>query len=74
MSPLLCLVQIILRPSGDDILLVFQIVLKDLDKIQHLRLAVHKRQHDDTECILQLRMHIQPVQDNIRIGILSDIN
>ena len=74
MSPLLCLVQIIPRPSGDDILLVFQIILKDLDKVQHLRLAVHKRQHDDAECILQLRMHIQPVQDNIRIGILADIN
>ena len=74
MSPLLCLVQIILRPSGDDILLVFQIILKDLDKVQHLWLAVHQCQHDDAERILQLRMHIQPVQDNIRIGILSDIN
>ena len=56
MGSLLSLVQIVFCPSGDDVLLVIQIVGEHLMKIQHLRLVVYQSQHVDAEGILQLRV------------------
>ena len=70
MKPLPCLVKIELCPSGNDVLLVLQIVVQHLAEVQHLRLAVHKCNHDNAEGILELGVLIEVVQYYIGIDIL----
>ena len=78
MCSLLCLVQIILCSSSNYIFLMLQIILQHLFQIQDLRLHAsmirNKGKHDHAKSILQLCMLIEQVQDNVRIGILTEIN
>ena len=74
MIPLLRLVQIIPGSPGDDLLLVLQVILKHLQKIQNLRFVINQRKHDCAERILQLCVKEQFIQDNIRIRIPADVN
>ena len=74
MSPLLRFVEIILCPSGDDFLLMHQVVHQNIPDVHHLRFAVHQRKVDDTERILQLRMLIELVENDVGIGIPADFN
>ena len=74
MGALLRLVQVVFCSSGYDIFLMLQVILKDLQKVQDLRLAVDQGKHDDSKGILQLRMHVEPVEDHIRIGVPPDID
>ena len=62
--------EIIPGTSGDNILLMLQIFLKDLKKIEYLGLVINKSQHDDTECVLKLCVLVELIEDNIGIGIL----
>ena len=74
MSSLSCFVQIVFCSSGYYILLMSQIVFQHFFEIHNLRFIVDKSQHDHTECILQLCMLIQLIQNDIGIGIFSQIN
>ena len=74
MSPFLGLVQIISGPSGYDLLLVLQVILKHLEQIEDFRLVIHQRQHDRAKGILQLCMLIQLVQYHVGVGIPSHID
>ena len=62
--------EIIPGTSGDNILLMLQIFLKDLKKIEYLGLVINKSQHDNTKRCLKICMLIELVEHNIGIGIL----
>ena len=74
MVSLLSLVQIIFRSSGDYILLVLEIIGEHIQNIHDLRLLVYQSQHNDAECILELGMLVQLIQDHIGIGVLAQFN
>ena len=61
MGSLLCLVQIIFRPSGDYILLMTDVMLQNLQNIHDLGLhpgglGAYQGQHDHAVSILKLGM------------------
>ena len=74
MIPFFRLIQIIFRPSGDNILLMLQIKLQHFQKVKHLRLIIHQGQHDNTEGILHLGVLVQQIQDHVGIGVPAQFN
>ena len=70
----LCLVQIILCPSGNHIFLMIQIMLQHFQKTHNLRSIAYQSQHDHTKGILKLSMFIKLVQNHIGICISSQFN
>ena len=74
MGALLSLVQIVFRPAGDHVLLVKQVILQHIQKIQHLRLVVHQGQHDYAVGILELGVLVELVQDHVGVGVLSQLD
>ena len=65
--------QIVLRAAANNVLLVLQIIVKDLLQVKNLRLSVHQRKHNGAESLLQLRMLIQIVEHHHRINILLQL-
>ena len=59
MIPLLSLVQIILRPSGDDLFLMPDVVYQDIFEVHHLWLVIYQCQHNYAKAILQLCMFVE---------------
>ena len=74
MCTFLRFIQVILCPSGHNLFLMTQIVPEHFQEIHNLRLIIHQGQHDDTECVLKLCMLVKLVQNNIGIGIPSQLN
>ena len=74
MGPFLCLVQVIFCAAGDHILLMLQVQIQHLQKIQDLRLVIDQCQHDYAEGIFHLRMLQKMIQDNLRIYVLPELN
>ena len=74
MSSVLGLAQLVAGTSGNNILLVFQIVFQHLLEVQNTRLAVNQRQHDNTKGALQGGMLVQTVQNNVRNSITLQLN
>ena len=74
MSSVLGLTQLVAGTSGNNVLLVLQIVFQNLLKVQDARLAVNQRQHDDTKGALQGGMLVQTVQNNVRNSITLQLN
>ena len=74
MSSVLSLAQLVASTSGNNVLLVLQIVFQHLLEVQNTRLAVNQRQHDDTKGALQGSMLVQTVQNNVRNSITLQLN
>ena len=74
MSSVLCLAQLVAGTSGNNVLLVLQIVFQNLLEVQDTRLAVNQRQHNDTKGALQSGMLVQTVQNNVRNSITLQLN
>ena len=74
MSSVLGLTQLVAGTSGNNVLLVLQIVFQHLLKVQDARLTVNQRQHDDTKGALQGGMLVQTVQNNVRNSITLQLN
>ena len=74
MSTLLRLVKLVFRSSGDNILLVSDVVRQHFFQVQRLWLVVDKCQHDHTECILQLCVLVKLIEHHICIGIPAQFN
>ena len=70
----LCLVQFILRSSGDDFFLMLQVVVQDLAQIQDTRMSVNERQHDSTEVDLHLCMLEEIVQHDFRVHVSAELD
>ena len=61
--------------SAHDLALVVDVVLQHLLQVEDLRLAVHQRQHDRAEGVLQLRVLEQVVEhhvDDIGHGVAGE--
>ena len=74
MSSVLGLAQLVACTSGNNVLLVLQIIFQHLLKVQDTRLAVNQCQHDDTKGALQGGMLVQTVQNNVRNSITLQLN
>ena len=59
--PFLRLIEIVFRSSGYHVLLMLQVELEHIQKIQYFGFVVHQRQHDDAEGVLKLGVLIQAV-------------
>ena len=68
------LVQVVLGPAADDVLLVVQVVADDLVQRQYLRLAVHQRQHDGAEGVLQLGVLVEGVQHHVGVHVALELD
>ncbi len=60
------LAQLELNPPAHDLAAELDELLDDFEKRQHLRPAADNRQHDDAEVLLQLRVLVQVVEDDVR--------
>ena len=74
MSPLLSLVQIIFCPSGNNILLMKEVIPQHILQIQHPRLIIDQCQHNNTKGILQLRVLVQLIQYYVGVHITPKLN
>ena len=50
------------------------VVVQDFLEVQDLRLAVDERQHDDTEAVLQLRVLVELIEDDVRVRVAAQVN
>ena len=66
--------ELVLRAAGDDVFLVLDVVMKHLLEVQHLRLAVDEREHDDAEAVLELRVLVELVQDDVRVRVAAQVD
>ena len=57
--------QLVLRPAGDDLALVVDVVVDQLAQAQRLRNAVHERDHVDAEARLDLGLLVEVVEDDV---------
>ena len=48
--------------------------MEHLLEVQHLRLAVDKGEHDDAEAVLQLRMLVELVEDDVRVRVAAQVD
>ena len=69
-----CLLQVILGPAADDLILELDVLLDHLLQGQDLRHLVVDGQHDDAHGILQLGVLVQLVQDDLGVGILAHVD
>ena len=67
-------VQLKLRAPADDVLLMADIVVQDLLEIEHLRLALDKREHIDRAGVLKLGVFVQQIEHDLRVGVLLDLD
>ena len=78
MGTFLCFIQIILCSSGNNILLMSQIIFRSLSGFNTFGSKASSLQepdkHDNAKSILQLCMFIQLIQNYIGIGIFTKIN
>ncbi len=74
MSTGLCFVQVKLGSAGDNILLMLQIIIDDVAQIQHAGLAVDQGEHIGAEGFLKRGVHVEEIQDNLRIDVLFQLN
>ena len=65
------LVQIELRAAGDDRLLMRDVMVENLRQGQHLRLVVDNRQHIDGKGVLQLRVLVKLVEQDLRVHVAA---
>ena len=68
------LVQVVARPAGDDVLLMLQVVIEHLSEREHLRLAVHQRQHDRAEDVLHLRMLVEVIEHHSGVHVALELD
>ncbi len=73
MRPLFRLVEIVFDPAQNNVVTKFYKLGENLFDIQHLRLAVHQRQHDHAKRRLQLRVFKQLLQDEFGIRFLAQL-
>ena len=66
--------QIVFSAAANNFDLVLQIMMQHIAQIEHLRLAVHERQHIDAEIRLHRRMLVQIVQHDIRVDIAAKLD
>ena len=69
-----CLLQVILGPAADDLILELDVLLDHLLQGQDLRHLVVDGQHDDAHGILQLGVLVQLVQDDLGVGVLAHVD
>ena len=74
MGALPCLLQVILGPAADDLILELDVLLDHLLQGQDLRHLVVDGQHDDAHGILQLGVLVQLVQDDLGVGVLAHVD
>ena len=74
MVPLFGLVEVVARAAGHNILLMIQIIIEHLKEVHDLGLIVDKSQHGDSEGVLHLCVLKEPVQDNIGVGIMPELD
>ena len=53
---------------------MLQIIFQHIQDIHDLWLIIHKRQHDHSECILELGMLIELVEDHIGIDVAAQLD
>ena len=70
----LSLLEIVARAPRDDIFLIRNVVVQHFLEVEDLRLAVDERQHDDAEAVLQLRVLVELVEDDIRIRVAAQVD
>ena len=68
------LVQVVAGPAGDDLFLMLQVMIEHLAKGEHLRLAIHKRQHDRAEGVLQLGMLVEIIEHHGGVHVALELN
>ena len=66
--------QFVLRAPRDDILLVLDVVVQHLFQREHARTAVDEREHDDAEAVLQLRVLVELVQDDVSVRVAAHVD
>ena len=60
--------QLVPRAPGDDVDLVIDVVADHLGQVERPRHAVDEREHDHAEAVLQLRVLVQLVEDDLRLA------
>ena len=68
------LLEVVARTPRDDIFLMLDIVMKDFLEIQDLRLAVDECEHDDAEAVLQLRVLVELIEDDIGVRVAAQVD
>ena len=53
---------------------MLQVFVQNLIQVQDLRLPVHQGDHNHAVAFLQLRMFVEPVQNDLRIGVFFQFN
>ena len=71
---LLGLLQLVARAPGDDVDLVVDVVADHLGEVQRPGDAVDEREHDHAEAVLQLRVLVELVQDDLRVGAALELD
>ena len=66
--------QVIARPAHDDVFLVLDVIVQRFFERKYARHAVDKRQHDNAEPYLQLRVLVKLVQHNLRNSVLLELD
>ena len=74
MGARLGLCELVLRAPRDDILLVADVVTEDLFEVHDDGLAVDEGEHDDAEAVLQLRVLVQLVEDDVRRAVAAQLD
>ncbi len=74
MGALPCLLQVILGPAADDLILELDVLLDHLLQGQDLRHLVVDGQHNDAHGILQLGVLVQLIQDDLGVGVLAHVD
>ena len=70
----LCLLEVVARAPRDDIFLMHDVVVQDFLEVQDFRLAVDERQHDDAEAVLQLRVLVELIEDDVRVRVAAQVD
>ena len=74
MSAFLRLQQLELRPPGNDFPAVGNVALEHLLDVHDARPTVVNREHDHAECIFELRVLVEIVDDDLRNGIALQLD
>ena len=76
MGPFLGFSQVIFCPANDQLFLEGQIFVQNMAQGEDLRLCLvlYQGQHIDRERRLQRRLRIEPIQNNLLVGVLFQLD
>ena len=66
--------QIVLGAAAHHRILKIDILLQHILQRHHLGHAAVQRQHNNAHCVLQLRITVQLIQHNLRVGLALELD